>query len=51
MAKIRKLSRSHIIYAGLNQFKNAPEGFRMDPKDVPGLRKLIYRSRQTLKHN
>ncbi|KAG8906716.1 histone acetyltransferase [Tulasnella sp. 403] len=38
LAKIRQMSRSHIVYEGLKQFDNAPEGFEMDYRDVPGLR-------------
>ncbi len=38
MTKIRQLSKSHVIYSGLEVFRNAPEGFKIDLKDVPGLR-------------
>ncbi|KAI5123056.1 hypothetical protein M0805_000491 [Coniferiporia weirii] len=39
LTKIRQMSRSHIVHSGLPQFQNgAPEGVRVDPKDVPGLR-------------
>lgn len=40
--KIREMSRSHIIYEGLPQFRNgAGEGVTVDVKDVPGLRKVV----------
>jgi len=38
MGKIRQLSQSHVIHQGLSVFRNAPPGFKIDPKDVPGLR-------------
>ncbi|OAX44085.1 Bromodomain-containing protein [Rhizopogon vinicolor AM-OR11-026] len=39
LAKIREMSKSHIVYHGLPQFQEgAPEGITVDPKDVPGLR-------------
>ncbi|TFY67927.1 hypothetical protein EVJ58_g1329 [Rhodofomes roseus] len=39
LSKIREMSRSHIVYDGLPQFREgAPEGVTVDPKDVPGLR-------------
>ncbi|KAF8331076.1 Bromodomain-containing protein [Cantharellus anzutake] len=37
LTKIRQLSKSHIIYKGLDVFRNAPEGFKIHHKDVPGL--------------
>ena len=41
LSKIREMSRSHIVYDGLPQFQEgAPEGITVDPRDVPGLRKL-----------
>jgi histone acetyltransferase len=40
MAKIRQMSKSHIVYPGLPQFQpGCPENVTIDPKDVPGLRK------------
>lgn len=42
IAKIREKSRSHIVYKGLDQFREGePEGVMVDPKDVPGLRMSI----------
>ncbi|KAH9910577.1 histone acetyltransferase GCN5 [Amylocystis lapponica] len=39
LTKIREMSRSHIVYDGLLQFREgAGEGVTVDPKDVPGLR-------------
>ncbi|KAI0930495.1 hypothetical protein AcV5_007186 [Taiwanofungus camphoratus] len=39
LTKIREMSRSHIVYEGLPQFREgAPEEITVDPKDVPGLR-------------
>jgi histone acetyltransferase len=39
LAKIREMSKSHIVYQGLPQFQEgAPEGITVDPKEVPGLR-------------
>ncbi|KAF7984193.1 hypothetical protein HWV62_15966 [Athelia sp. TMB] len=36
--KIREMSRSHIVYAGLPQFQDgAGEGVTVDVKDIPGL--------------
>lgn len=38
MTKIRELSKSDIVYAGLPQFQpGAPDDITVDPKDVPGL--------------
>ncbi|TIB74797.1 hypothetical protein E3Q23_00006 [Wallemia mellicola] len=37
LAKIREYSKSHIVHDGLHQFKDAPEGFKLDYRDVPGL--------------
>ena len=38
MKKIRELSKSHVVYAGLQQFQpGAPPNITVDPKDVPGL--------------
>jgi histone acetyltransferase len=37
--KIRQMSRSHVVYEGLPQFRVPDEQFRpLEPKDVPGLR-------------
>ena len=42
MTKIRQMSKSHIVYPGLPQFQpGAPENVTVDPKDVPGLRKIV----------
>jgi histone acetyltransferase len=39
LAKIRQMSRSHIVHPGLPQFApGAPAGATVDPQDVPGLR-------------
>ncbi|KZV74420.1 Bromodomain-domain-containing protein [Peniophora sp. CONT] len=39
LAKIRQMSKSHVIYPGLPQFQpGQPDGVIVDPKDVPGLR-------------
>ncbi|ETW85228.1 hypothetical protein HETIRDRAFT_438210 [Heterobasidion irregulare TC 32-1] len=39
LAKIRQMSKSHIVYEGLPQFQDGKgEGLVIDPKDVPGLR-------------
>ncbi|KAL0579158.1 histone acetyltransferase [Marasmius crinis-equi] len=39
MAKIRQMSRSHIVHPGLPQFQEgAPADLVVEPKDVPGLR-------------
>ena len=39
IAKIREMSRSHIVHEGLPQFQEGqPEGITVDPQDVPGLR-------------
>ncbi|PCH43625.1 Bromodomain-domain-containing protein [Wolfiporia cocos MD-104 SS10] len=39
LSKIREMSRSHIVYEGLPQFRDGSGGnVRVDPKDVPGLR-------------
>lgn len=38
IAKIRQHSRSHVVHKGLMQFKDAPPGFKMEAKDIPGLR-------------
>ncbi|KAG8890427.1 histone acetyltransferase [Tulasnella sp. 332] len=38
LTKIRQMSRSHVVYDGLKQFENAPEGFELDFRDVPGLK-------------
>ncbi|THH04557.1 hypothetical protein EW145_g5435 [Phellinidium pouzarii] len=39
LAKIRQLSKSHIVHSGLPQFQDgAPDGVTVDPMDVPGLR-------------
>ncbi|KAJ3923982.1 hypothetical protein F5877DRAFT_87269 [Lentinula edodes] len=39
MSKVRQMSRSHIVHAGLPQFQEgAPVGVTVDPQDVPGLR-------------
>ena len=41
LSKIREMSKSHVIHPGLPQFQpGAPEGVKVDPKDVPGLRKF-----------
>jgi histone acetyltransferase len=40
MAKIRQMSKSHIVYPGLPQFQpGALVDITVNPKDVPGLRK------------
>ncbi|KAG8987280.1 histone acetyltransferase [Tulasnella sp. JGI-2019a] len=36
--KIRQMSRPQVLYDGLKQFENAPEGFEMDYRDIPGLK-------------
>ena len=42
MAKIRQMSKSHIIHVGLPQFQhNSLENITVDPRDVPGLRTLF----------
>ncbi|KAF9452713.1 hypothetical protein P691DRAFT_721093 [Macrolepiota fuliginosa MF-IS2] len=39
LTKIKRMSRSHIVYPGLPQFQHGqPDGVVLDPKDVPGLR-------------
>jgi histone acetyltransferase len=39
LAKIRKLSKSHVVYPGLPQFQqDTGEQVTVDPKNVPGLR-------------
>jgi len=39
LTKIRQMSKSHIVYAGLPPFQpGAPEGTSVDPQNVPGLR-------------
>ncbi|KAF8313144.1 Bromodomain-containing protein [Clavulina sp. PMI_390] len=38
ITKIRQVSKSHVVHKGLEQFRNAPPGFKMDPKSIPGLR-------------
>lgn len=41
MTKIRQMSKSHVIHAGLPQFQpGAPPGITVNPKDVPGLSEL-----------
>jgi histone acetyltransferase len=43
LAKIREMSKSHIVYQGLPQFQEgAPEGITVDPKEVPGLSALLF---------
>jgi histone acetyltransferase len=43
LAKIREMSKSHIVYQGLPQFQEgAPEGITVDPKEVPGLSTLLF---------
>jgi histone acetyltransferase len=43
LAKIREMSKSHIVYQGLPQFQEgAPEGITVDPKEVPGLSTLSF---------
>lgn len=37
VAKIRQISKSHIVYPGLSQFQNAEGDVVVDPNDVPGL--------------
>jgi histone acetyltransferase len=40
LTKIKQLSRSHIVYPGLQQFRPGQvEDVAVDPKDVPGLSK------------
>ena len=42
MAKIRQMSKSHIVYPGLPRFQhNSLENIVVDPRDVPGLRTLF----------
>ncbi|KAI0055167.1 Bromodomain-containing protein [Artomyces pyxidatus] len=39
LAKIRQMSKSHIVYPGLPQFQDGRgEGVVVDPQDVPGLK-------------
>ncbi|KAJ6587080.1 hypothetical protein DFH09DRAFT_1142523 [Mycena vulgaris] len=38
MAKIREMSRSHIVYPGLPQFQDVKGEVAVDYKDVPGLK-------------
>ncbi|KAI0048277.1 hypothetical protein FA95DRAFT_1491094 [Auriscalpium vulgare] len=39
LAKIRQMSKSHIVYDGLAQFQNGRgEGVILDPHDIPGLK-------------
>ncbi|KAF6763071.1 histone acetyltransferase NGF-1 [Ephemerocybe angulata] len=40
LAKVREMSRSHVVHQGLDVFKDGhwEEGMTVDPKDVPGLR-------------
>ncbi|KAG8936839.1 histone acetyltransferase [Tulasnella sp. 419] len=38
LTKIRQKSQSHVVYPGLEEFKNVPPGFEMDYRRVPGLR-------------
>lgn len=46
LAKIRELSKSHVVHPGLPQFQpGAPENVTLDPRDVPGLRKFTHQSR------
>lgn len=42
LAKIREYSKSHIVHDGLHQFKDAPEGFKLDYRDVPGLSEYFF---------
>lgn len=42
LAKIREYSKSHIVHDGLHQFKDAPEGFKLDYRDVPGLSEYSF---------
>lgn len=37
MSKIREMSKSHIVYPGLTQFRFSSGDVTVDPKDVPGL--------------
>ncbi|KAL0956425.1 hypothetical protein HGRIS_002573 [Hohenbuehelia grisea] len=38
LSKIRQMSKSHVVYEGLPQFRYGnTEGVTVDPKDVPGL--------------
>lgn len=39
--KIRQMSKSHVVYPGLPQFQpGMPQDTKVDPKDIPGLRKF-----------
>jgi len=38
MTKIREISKSHIVYPGIQQFRTTNDGeFKIDYRDVPGL--------------
>ncbi|TIA73635.1 hypothetical protein E3P77_01065 [Wallemia ichthyophaga] len=37
LEKIREYSKSHIVHQGLTHFKDAPEGYKIDYREVPGL--------------
>ncbi|KAG9002515.1 histone acetyltransferase [Tulasnella sp. 427] len=39
LTKIRQLSKSGVVYDGIEAFRNAPEGFEMDYRQVPGLKR------------
>lgn len=43
--KVREMSRSHVIHAGLDAFKEGrwEEGMVLDPKNIPGLRETGWR--------
>ena len=38
LEKIREMSKSHVVYPGLPQFKTDRADVRVNPEDVPGLR-------------
>lgn len=43
IARIREKSRSHIVYEGLDKFREGvPEGVVLDPREVPGLRTSFF---------
>ncbi|TFK73901.1 Bromodomain-containing protein [Pluteus cervinus] len=50
LAKIKDISRSHIIYPGLPQFQPGPnQASTVDPNDVPGLRESSWNPNMTAK--
>lgn len=37
LAKIRTISKSHVVHPGLDKFKNLKPGQKLNKEDVPGL--------------